>query len=231
MRLVSGDGPEANVPPLLFDAALTEPSYPDQDWKGQFEDPLRITAMIAYCLFADDDDPLCANNLTAQGRCANPGYLYPTRVKQLNTTLLFESIKDVAEQACSQSIAGFSADLVCIITDLLYFVEKVIDENQELCNDALTAAEVSATWSGLKVVHSNVQSVYESLGMHDVNMAAQLILHDTDIKTQFGTHDTEIKALLSEILINQNEMLENQSHVIELLITPNGRRDGWPTNP
>ena len=220
MRLESGTGPEANVPPLLFDAALTEPDYPDQDWVGQFEDPIITTARITYCLFADDDDPVCANNQTARDRCANPGYLYPSRVEQLNTTLLFETIKDVAEQACAQSYVGFSADLICIITDLLYFVQKIFDENQELCNDALTAAEVSATWSGLKVVHGNVQNVYESLNMHDVDVDAQLTLHDTDIK-----------ALLVESLGKQDAMLEDLATIIELLNTPSGRRSDWQENP
>ncbi len=58
-----------------------------------------------------------------------------------------------------------------------------------------------------------------------------LATHDTNIDADLATHDADVKALLAKL---QNSVDENQrklDQIIDLLLTPQGRRDGFPQKP
>jgi hypothetical protein len=163
-------------------------TYPDLSWTFAFEggdEP-------------DDDD---ATGGSGSGICKFPGTSVSTRFITLNIAITLEAIKDMAEQACGQDVLGVNVSLACLVTDIAYFVAKGADENQSLCNEHMGAAEISATWTGLKTVHSNVQHVHDDLAnvdgdlaSHDTAIKLQISTHDTDINTQLSTHDTDIKS-------------------------------------
>ena len=172
-------------------------TYPDLSWTFAFEggdEP-------------DDDD---ATGGSGSGICKFPGTSVETRFITLNIAIVLEAVKDMAEQACGQDVLGVNVSLACLVTDIAYFVAKGADENQSLCNEHMGAAEISATWTGLKTVHSNVQHVHDDLANVDGDLAShntainsQLSTHDTDIKSQVSTHDTEIK---SQVAIHDTEL-------------------------
>ena len=216
-------------------------TYPDLSWTFAFEggdEP-------------DDDD---ATGGSGSGICKFPGTSVETRFITLNIAIVLEAVKDMAEQACGQDVLGVNVSLACLVTDIAYFVAKGADENQSLCNEHMGAAEISATWTGLKIVHSNVQHVHDDLASHNTAINSQLSTHDTDIKSQVSTHDTEIKSQvaihdtelkfqlathdadikgrLGEIqgTVDENQRLikismARQAEILRLLITPSGRRE------
>ena len=161
-------------------------AYPDVSWTFNFE--------------GNEDEPDDgATGGSGSGLCKFPGTAVQTRFFTMNVAITLEAIKDMAEQACGQTVlANFS--LACIVTDAAYFIAKFADENQSLCNEHMGASEISATWTGLKTVHSNVQHVHDDLAnvdadlaSHDTAINSQISTHDTDIKSQVSTHDTDIK--------------------------------------
>ena len=149
-------------------------AYPDVSWTFNFE--------------GDEDEPDDGDTSgNGSGLCTFPGTAVQTRFITMNIAITLEAIKDMAEQACGQTVlANFS--LACMVTDAAYFIAKFADENQSLCNEHMGASEISATWTGLKTVHSNVQHVHDDLANVDGDLAS----HDTDIKLQITTHDTNI---------------------------------------
>ncbi len=162
-------------------------AYPDVSWTFNFE--------------GNEDEPDDgATGGSGSGLCKFPGTAVQTRFITMNVAITLEAIKDMAEQACGQTVlANFS--LACIVTDAAYFIAKFADENQSLCNEHMGASEISATWTGLKTVHSNVQHVHDDLANVDADLAShntainsQISTHDTDIKSQVTTHDTDIKS-------------------------------------
>ena len=162
-------------------------AYPDVSWTFNFEG-------------SEDEPDDGATGGSGSGLCKFPGTAVQTRFITMNLAITLEAIKDMAEQACGQTVlANFS--LACIVTDAAYFIAKFADENQSLCNEHMGASEISATWTGLKTVHSNVQHVHDDLASVDTDLAShdaainlQISTHDTDINSQVATHDTDIKA-------------------------------------
>lgn len=76
----------------------------------------------------------------------------------------------------------------------------------EVCFDSIDSAEIEAAWKNTEVIHSDLVTHDSHLTTHDNNLAA----HDADIKARLN----QIDAVLQEI--------------IRLLITPQGRRPGFP---
>jgi|GEM_PF-3293141 len=162
-------------------------AYPDLSWTFNFE--------------GSEDEPDDGDTSgSGSGLCKFPGTAVQTRFITMNVAITLEAIKDMAEQACGQTVlANFS--LACMVTDAAYFIAKFADENQSLCNEHMGASEISATWTGLKTVHSNVQHVHDDLATVDADLAShdtainlQISTHDTDIKSQVTTHDIDIKS-------------------------------------
>jgi len=86
-----------------------------------------------------------------------------------------------------------------------------------LCNEHIGAAEVSATWVGLKTVHSNVQHVHDDLAIVDADLAS----HDADIKARLG----EVQGTVDENQRLIKVSMARQAEIRRLLITPSGRRE------
>jgi hypothetical protein len=217
---------------------LDDPSYPSFSWSFAFSDPGEPEG--------DNDSG------SGSDTCDALGYNVNDRFVTLNAAIVAEAAKDIAEQACDLTVAGFNVALACIVTDVAAYVAIGINENQELCNDFLTAAEVTATWDGLNVVHGNVQHLHDDvaavdsavaavdsavanvdadLAQHDADIKSDLGQHDGDIKTALAAHDADIKALLNQVLAKQDAILGELDVVKELLNTPSGRRPEWPTKP
>lgn len=172
-------------------------AYPDLSWTFAFEG-------------SEDEPGDGATSGSGGGLCTFPGTAVETRFITMNVAITLEAIKDMAEQACGQTVVA-NVSLACIVTDAAYFIAKFADENQSLCNEHMGASEITATWEGLKTVHSNVQHVHDDLASvdadlashdtainlqistHDAGINSQVATHDTDIKTQVATHDTDIK--------------------------------------
>ena len=198
------------------ETALDEPGYPGQDWNFSFSggEP------------DGDEDDVDGGSGESHGSCHAPGSTYPARVAALNSAIVANAVNDIADHFCEFVVLGFNVAPLCVVTEVVAAIAVGIDENMSLCNEHIGAAEVSATWAGIKTVHSNVQHVHDDLvdvesalslhdtnidadlAAHDANIDADLIAHDTnidgdlvqhdsDIKSQLATHDATIKAQLA----------------------------------
>jgi hypothetical protein len=89
----------------------------------------------------------------------------------------------------------------------------------KLCKDLdgdIDSAEISADYE-------NGVSILSDLATHDGNLS----LHDTRMESQLSIHDGEIKDKLDIIMGNQDTIIANQTEIIKLLKTPEGKRPGW----
>jgi hypothetical protein len=176
------------------ETALDEPGYPGQDWNFSFEggEP------------DGDEDDVDGGSGESHGSCHAPGSTYPARVAALNSAIVANAVNDIADHFCEFVVLGFNVAPLCVVTEVVAAIAVGIDENMSLCNEHIGAAEVSATWIGLKTVHGNVQHVHDDLAnvdddlaSHDAAINLQISTHDTDINTQLSTHDTDIKSQVS----------------------------------
>jgi len=179
--------------PNYDDTALDAPGYPGQDWSFSFEggEP------------EGDEDDVDGGSGESYGSCHAPGSTYPARVVALNTAIVANAVNDIADHFCEWVvvvIGGGNVAPLCVVTEVIAAIASGVDENMSLCNEHIGAAEVSATWEGLKTVHGNVQHVHDDIAVvesdlasHDTDIKLQVTTHDTDIKTQVTTHDTDIK--------------------------------------
>lgn len=129
----------------------------------------------------------------------------------------------IAGRICDQDL-GFVAVLIggggisgnlsfaCILEDLFYFPLKDLFENIMACEAYYDGQELEAAYLRLGHIH-------EDISTHESNL---------------GDHDFDIKELIAEIQANQggqsallDTIIENQEEIIELLNTPQGRRDDW----
>ncbi len=174
------------------DTALDEPGYPDVvPWSFSFE------------AGAPDGDPDDASGGSGGdgGACATPGSTYAARVAALNAAIVANAINDISDHFCEFVVLGFNIAPLCVVTEVIAAVTVGIDENMSLCNEHIGAAEVSATWQGIKTVHGNVQHVHDDIAIvdgdlasHDADIKSQISTHDTAINSQLSTHDTDIKS-------------------------------------
>lgn len=101
----------------------------------------------------------------------------------------------------------------------------------------ISGAEVSinAYWSELRVDVDEDENIAELLAQHDAEIKAAIAAHDSKIETvldahdlkietALDSHDQDIKALLAQI---QAQLVE----IKQLLLTPPGRREGYPLKP
>jgi len=179
--------------PNYDDTALDAPGYPGQDWNFSFEggEP------------DGDENDVDGGSGESHGSCHAPGSTYPARVVALNTAIVANAVNDIADHFCEWVvvvIGGGNVAPLCVVTEVIAAIASGVDENMSLCNEHIGAAEVSATWEGLKTVHSNVQHVHDDIAVvesdlasHDTDIKNQVTTHDTDIKSQVTTHDTDIK--------------------------------------
>jgi hypothetical protein len=229
-------------PPSEVELGLTGFGGDGTQWIGNFNfDELEAIALNASIFIANilgcesgileffgagevcDALDIVAENTEKSGYCAywpDAGISYTERNGVLNAALAAEGVKDAAEQICGMDIVGFNISPVCIVTDIAYIVAVAVEQNQELCNDSIGAAELTATFAGVEAINTNMGTMYETLMVHDEAIADQLVTHDGELKGAVSTHDSEIKALLQSTL-------DNQATIIELLITPQGNRPGW----
>jgi hypothetical protein len=87
-------------------------------------------------------------------------------------------------------------------------------------------SEATATWirSAVTVDEDEV----DLLAIHDTGMQTALAAHDLAVRTELAQHDTDIKQELAEIRKKLDEHTALLEEIKRLLLTPQGRREGFP---
>jgi len=227
-------------PMVLKSSGLPAANYPTVNWDFTIQ-------AIGDAISGDSQDQ------TRGDVCGYPGYTANTRFSILNLAIAAEATKDIAEQFCNEDILGENVSVVCVFTDILAYVAIGINENQDLCNDFMTASEVTGSYNRLGHIHGDLETVDSNLASaraallsaiatHDSDLKSALSTHDSDIKSRLSTHDADVKGALSTHDTDIKNLLANlqggvdsanlklqsvqavQRQIIKLLLTPQGRR-------
>jgi hypothetical protein len=83
-----------------------------------------------------------------------------------------------------------------------------------------------ASWSQLSVTVD--EDEVEQLDGHDTDIKSAIARHNAAIKATIGQHDADIKAELAEIKDKLGKIEDDLAEIKRLLITPQGRRPGFP---
>ena len=179
-RAASSPGfPGAPYPNVDFDFIFL---WDDQDEAGEDE---------------DGDEPEAGALCNEIRRTANERYA------ALALVILAEGLRDIAGRFCDQQFLGFSCNLCCIPTDIIYLVVKFLYEDILLCDDLIDSAEIEGSYDRLGHVHDDLAAhdtnIDTDLAAHDLNIDTDLAAHDLNIDTDLAQHDTDIKALLGNV--------------------------------
>lgn len=127
-----------------------------------------------------------------------------------------------AERICSAAACdptGVVCAIVCIPVEATKLAVMAAREPVDWCaahEKGVDAAEIEAGYENGVSILTDLTAQETALDA----LAAALTAHDTNIDADLATHDAEIKALIARILANQTE-------IIKLLKTPEGKRPGW----
>jgi len=130
---------------------------------------------------------------------------------------------------------GGNTSALCLIPDAIFIVAKVaevalkiIDAGLKVafqavtfCDGDIDSTEIEGAFDRAADIYDQNVDIDSDLAAHDLNIDTDLAAHDLNIDTDLMTHDADIKALLATALGKLDQ-------VIELLLTPQGRRDGFP---
>jgi hypothetical protein len=200
--------------PDYDDDALDDPAYPNGEWDFSFEGDSP----------SGDANDVDSGEGDGDGFCAAPGYTYSDRVISMNTAVVANAVNDIAGHFCDWTvvvIGGGNISPLCVVTQVVASIATGIDDNMALCNEHMGAAEVSATWEGLKTVHGNVQHVHDDLAdvdtdlaAHDSNIDSDLAAHDTHIDGDLAAHDSHIDSDLAAHDTNiANQLSAHDTHI------------------
>lgn len=85
----------------------------------------------------------------------------------LNLSLVAEGARDVADRICNQFgaivVGGTNLSLACIITDILFLVERGILDNELLCSGNVQAAEVTGSYNRTDHLHDDLAAAETNL--------------------------------------------------------------------
>jgi hypothetical protein len=87
-------------------------------------------------------------------------------------------------------------------------------------------SDAQATWTRSRI--SVDEDEVDLLTLHDTAVRTDLAAHDQAVRGALATHDSDIKQKLAEILAKLDEQSKQLAEIKQLLLTPQGRRDGFP---
>ena len=86
--------------------------------------------------------------------------------------------------------------------------------------------DAQATWTRSRV--SVDEDEVDLLTQHDTAVRVELAAHDQAIRAALASHDADVKQKLNEILAKLEEQSAQLAEIKRLLLTPQGRREGFP---
>ena len=156
---------------------------------------------------------------------------------------------------------GANTSLACIVSDTVFNAAKITFELIADYGGLIDSAEIEGVYeragdiyeelfnhdSDLKYALATHDADLKSdLATHDVDLKNVLAVHDAEMKSILAAHDAEIKSILAAHDAEIKEMLNNLEATINgrfdqvdatleyiklLLITPEGKRPGFPYKP
>jgi len=120
-------------------------------------------------------------------------------------------------RGCDQVVVLVNTSLLCLPANIVYVAANALDLVIRTAHAVLTFCDADIDSAEIEGVYERASDIYDQ----NVDIDGDLVAHDLNIDTDLMTHDAEIKALLATALGKLDQ-------VIELLLTAQGRRDGFP---
>jgi hypothetical protein len=185
-------------------AGLPSADYPSVSWS------FAIDAFLDIGQIPDD-----AGNTSVSGIC---NYLTnPTPNQQyyyLNLEIASAALRDTADRLCSfvASVVagGGNLSLVCIITDLLYMVEKSIKENWFLCGAVMGEAEIRANYYRIGHIHGDLENA-------KVNLANEVAATEYAISAEMGQNTALIMEVDADLAMHDHNLQMKADQVDQAL--------------
>ncbi len=187
------------------DATVMSPGLPAADYP-------EVQWSFAVDAFTDIGDiPSSAGDTEVSGLC---NYLTaPTPNQQflyLNLEIAAAALRDTADRLCSfvASIVGEggSLSLVCIVTDLLYMVEKSIKENVFLCGTVMGEAEMRASYFRIGHIHDDLTGAQSNL--HSAILSAE-----QTVNAELGETQTLILGVSNDLQLHDENLTDHANAV------------------
>jgi hypothetical protein len=143
--------------PVLKTSGLPGAAYPTVNWSF-FIDSFSST----------NDIPDNAGNTSVTDWCTVASNPTPAQLFSfLNIDIAAEALRDTADRLCSFigsfAVGGGNLSLICIVSDLVYMVQKSIKENWFLCGAVMGEAELRATFERVGHVHNDLATAKANL--------------------------------------------------------------------
>lgn len=187
--------------PAVKSAAFPSASYPNVSWSflidafGEDEDDVPGGDPES----ADEGD-VCS---LANAPSAN------TQFSLVNLSLVAEAARDTADRLCSfflGVLAGGNGSLACIVTDILFLIERGIVDNELLCSDNVQAAEVTGSYNRIGHLHDDLDSAKSNLTSRldtaETNLTAEVNFNEAlllDLDADLVAHDQNLTARANTI--------------------------------
>lgn len=124
-----------------------------------------------------------------------------TQFTLLNLTLITEGLRDTASRLCTfflGVLAGGNGSLFCIITDILFLIERGIYDNIMLCSALVEKAEVKGSYKRLEHLHGDLEvaetSVTTSINTAQTNISTRLMTAETNLLNQIAAATSRLTA-------------------------------------
>jgi gas vesicle protein len=184
-------GPSKSIKPLSLIPGSDFPGRDEfkEDWSFEVTDPGAAPT--------GDGTPQ-----TRTGRCVSPGPTNKLLIETQRDEIISGAVKTVAERFCEQTVLGVNVSAACIITDVVYYAFKAINESQNLCGDLAGRADTVAIYDGLQHVHNDLQNLNSGFKA-DINntvsaITNQITTTSNTITNQIATTKGNIESSITQ---------------------------------
>ncbi len=167
------------------------------------------------------------------------------------TFFVADQIRELAQDVCKETVAGFNTSGLCIPIDIVWVAAKALDFTIHFCDDDVSGAVGDASYLRLGAINdeigtlqtgvsnittntSNVGAQLTTIGNQISNVGAQVAAVDTHI-TAVDAHITAVfNALTAQLIILQASVdlanqrllktIAGQAQIMKLDLTPEGSR-------
>ena len=100
-----------------------------------------------------------------------------------------ELVRDLAQDACSQSVLGFNAEILCTIVDIVYVAAHAFQFGVHFCEDDLTGNVVDASYQRLFHLHNDLTASTASIINNAAANVTTIVNNDNSNKTTIINND------------------------------------------
>jgi hypothetical protein len=105
---------------------------------------------------------------------------------------VFEGVAMVASRVCDQQFFGFNVSLVCIVTDLLFLVNRSFYDFESLCASRWSDAENQASYARLGHLHGDLETAQGSINTLQSGVTSEFNSLNLSINSQISSTNASI---------------------------------------